>query len=238
MTILTSKMKTERISNEFPSVKVFFPFNEGSGNAVSCVITGATVSDSGTATHATPNAVEILTGISAEANGLSSAKLGKRGIALAVYEQAEIVPALCVQVLGGDTYAINLSAISVDLTAGGSSQTLATGGNPAQGSIVAIGVVWDETYAYLYYGDDTDLALISTTALTAGSIAALASGFNLDDAVTFSQTTRGAAYGFMVSSFETSAIPSAADRLTGLNWMKDRWLAGHKEIYPEWKDLT
>lgn len=235
MSILTSAMKTNRVVKDFPSLQLFFPFNDGSGNSVSCIKTGASVSDSGTADHNTAHAVEITTSVNTTATGLNKAKLKKHGIALAVFEQPAIVAALCSQQIGDGSGGFSLNATSTQLLTTTSNFVQgAVGGSAATGDIVATAIAWDDTNMYSYYGEDADLALADTDAMPAALIADLVAGTEIGEYVTFQSSTQGAIFGIVCFSFEDE-LPS--DLLTGLNWMKDQWLVGNKDLYPEWRHL-
>lgn len=236
--ILTTVMKTNRIASEFPSAQVFFPFNEGSGNDAVCLITGATATDTGTADHNTPHAIELITAQEQVVVGLSSVKLKKHGIAIAVYEQSAVVAAISAQVIGSIAEGqLSLGATLTALMYKASETTGDTGGNAAQGDVLGVAIAWDDTNLYTYYGEDADLALVDTDALDSDLKIALVAGVPIANALTLNQAEQGALYGVLILSF-IDALPSSDELIAGFNWMKDHWLAGDKQIYPPLADLV
>ena len=233
---ITSKMKTARSDHYGSNLKVWFPCDDTSGDTLTDRINSLVVNDFGSSVYAEPHAVTF--DVTAETGtGIAAVQLPSQGVFFMIQKVVTSF-ALTSATLGkvdvGST-GVQLSGTGSTLKNSGGTVGGSVGGTAAAGDIIAMAAAWDETNLYTYYGEDADLALGDTDALTAGLIAALPE--NLTDSIGFNTSSLPShVYGLALFDFSTNGLPS--DLLAGLNWMKDAWTSGHKEIYSPWKSLT
>lgn len=238
MSIVTNKMKTAR-EDYGSNVKLWFPCNDGSGNIITDLVNGITISDATSATHNEPHAVSILTSANVSVPGLANIRVPKQG-ALMVMQKVSTSFALTTCILGNSASSAQLvlSGASASMSSSGATYT-ATGsmaGTVAATNVHCAAMAWNTANLYTYEGINGAAALVDTDALGAGMIAALASGFNLTPYATLNSAFKSDLYGILLLDFSNDGLPS--DLLTGINWMRSKWVAGRKEIYPEWNART
>jgi len=233
MESITNKMATYRQYNNGGACKLFWPCNEGSGDTLTDKVNGIVLTDTATAEHTEPHAVGFVSASLASVTGLDQVSIGATGAAL-----------VCLKV--GTSFAlsdlkIGRVDIGVGLEMSGASTLLHLSsfgsvggtcpGTAAAGDVMSVGMAWDSTSLFTYYGEDSDLSLVDTDAFGTLSTT-LPLNFTANASVM--NAVASSIYGIAVWDFD-SGVPS--DVLTAFNWMKDHWTQGDKILYPGWKLL-
>lgn len=228
--LLTHKMKSARTDHYGETLKLWWHCSEGSGNTITDRIAGVVATDNATLEWTVPHAAGITTAAPLVGSGIAGKSLPRQGMAILVVKPRVVIALVNVYLGAIAGTHINLTGNAVTIrTASGEIVSGLTGATSATQAVIA--AVWDEDNLYTYYGADADATLVDTDSLPAAVKAAIPEMF--PDALTFSENEM---YGCALFDFSNSGVP--ADILTGINWMKDHWLAGDKVIYPEWARLT
>lgn len=236
MSRLTHRMKTARSDYYGANCKIWFPANEGSGNIITDKINSLAVTDSGSATYTTANAIGFNPTANGAIAGLANIDIPKQGLLLTV-QKVTTSFALTLVSLGNNTAGpgVLVGGTTAALVGLGAACTANMSQTAAAGNIDCVAAAWDLNNLYAYEGINADATLRNTTALPAAVKTALAAGTNFNGQITINQD-RSFLYGAVLFDFSVNGLP--ADLLTQINWMRQRWLVGDKVLPASWKDLT
>ncbi|MDH5572493.1 MAG: hypothetical protein OEY89_12060 [Gammaproteobacteria bacterium] len=233
MSILTSKMKTARSDHYGSNLKLWYPCDDA-GNTMSERIVGADIPDDAASEHDIPHALGMGTTANISIPNLANVNIPKQGMALVVANVSISYATISLSIGNfGAGVGLSLSGAgcgirnSVGFVSGVTGATGPVAGNP-----IILSMAWDTSNMYTYVGENADAVLVDTDAISAAISAGLPAA--LSPVATINGTSSEAdIYGIALFDFTTDGLPS--DLLAGINWMKDSWLAGHKEIYSGWK---
>lgn len=225
MSILTQKMVTAKAEFLTPNSAFFMPFNEGSGNVFTDLVSGSSITmDS--AAHTKPHAATTVQDTSTSINGMPS-PVGKNIIAFFIFTPVTS-SAFATVAIGVTTFVITLDGSQVLINSSKGSAVTATvaGVTLGQTAIVACTFNKDTGELRSFVGVNGGVVSFENTADAA---------IHLDETEFSNQLQLGFSASFVPDYYTAymhfpDVLPSDSDLITYLDWNYQQVLKGHKVI--------
>lgn len=230
MSILTPKMKYSRdLTNASPNLVCWFPFNEASGNVITDVIGGITITDDGTATYLA-NCITFTATGTVTSGTLPALAQGKSLIMIDVIQSGALAGAGDVNTCGSSNSFYGMSA-QATVRKSGQTQTTAAFQTLTNNEKFVRMMTFDGVTGVLnaYSGNDGVACALDNTADASahiGGISPAASTWSIGSSALGDVET----YGILI--YHVDSLPSEAALLEAADFCYDNWTVGKKYLPP------